>query len=98
MAQYVIRVVGLAGSVTHLLGSRNLAGTFLEYYNPNAFGGRGAAQGTSQLDKAIVFDTVADALALWRQVSTVWPKRPDGKPNRPLTAFTVEVVPIPEDA
>lgn len=32
-----------------------------------------------------------DALALWRSVCSSDPVRPDGRPNRPLTAFTVEV-------
>ena len=32
-----------------------------------------------------------ELLELWRKVSTRWPKRPDGKPNRPLTAYTVTI-------
>jgi len=34
-----------------------------------------------------------DALEEWRRQSTRWPRRPDGKANRPLTAFTVEIAP-----
>lgn len=32
------------------------------------------------------------AFELWRKVDDRTPLRPDGKPNRPLTAFTVEIV------
>jgi hypothetical protein len=34
-----------------------------------------------------------EALAEWKRESTRWPRRADGKPNRPLTAFTVEIAP-----
>jgi hypothetical protein len=33
--------------------------------------------------------TAKEALELWRSVDTRSPVRPDGQPNRPLTAFTV---------
>ncbi|GAC1496137.1 MAG: hypothetical protein NVS1B2_15940 [Vulcanimicrobiaceae bacterium] len=39
------------------------------------------------------FDSARDAHAFWMQVHPTDPTRPDGKPNRPLTAYTVEVVP-----
>lgn len=49
---------------------------------------------TPDIDQARVFDSHAEALDLWRSVCqrqrTRWP---DGKPNRPLTAFTVEIAP-----
>jgi hypothetical protein len=32
-----------------------------------------------------------DALELWRAVDPRQPTRPDGRPNRPLTAFTVSI-------
>lgn len=43
------------------------------------------------------FDTFAEAVECWRQQSTVSPFRPDGLPNRPLTAFTVEISRLPEE-
>jgi hypothetical protein len=46
---------------------------------------------TDDLDQAMGFVDAAQAMALWKQSSTRWPTRPDGQPNRPLTAFTVEV-------
>jgi hypothetical protein len=35
------------------------------------------------------FADLAAAVACWKRQSTVRPLRPDGKPNRPLTAFTI---------
>lgn len=45
---------------------------------------------TPNLDEARRF-TAAEATATWMQVSKAHPTRPDGKPNRPLTAFSVEI-------
>ncbi len=61
-------------------------GSWLKSYDPDAYDGRGSATWT--------FDTEA-AMACWRTVSTVRPTRPDGQPNRPLTAATIECVELP---
>lgn len=45
---------------------------------------------------ALPFDTFSSAFEFARQQSTVFPTRPDGEPNRPLTAFTVEIGRLPE--
>lgn len=37
------------------------------------------------------FRDAADAWRLWGQTSKRRPLRADGKPNRPLTAFTIEI-------
>lgn len=37
--------------------------------------------------KALMFDDAVDALKLWRLADGI---RPDGKPNRPLSAFHVQ--------
>lgn len=66
-------------------------GQYLKSYNPNADHSKPLAEWTATLDEAMSFDSVADALACWKQVRTIDPIRKDGKPNRPLTAFTVEV-------
>lgn len=44
-----------------------------------------------ELDDARRFDSAKQAMELWRAVQPDDPIRPDGKPNRPLSAFTVEV-------
>jgi hypothetical protein len=46
---------------------------------------------TSDRDCARRFATAAEALTAWTTQSTVRPLRPDGKPNKPLTALTVEI-------
>lgn len=40
---------------------------------------------------AMVFPTFEAAWEVWRAQSTRTPLRPDGKPNRPMTAMTVEL-------
>jgi hypothetical protein len=42
--------------------------------------------------KAKRFPTFADAFAALKAQSTVTPLRPDGKPNRPLTALDVMII------
>lgn len=49
---------------------------------------------STKVSLAHVFSTAADALAYWSQTDPYRPVRPDGKPNRPLTAYTMEVVPV----
>lgn len=44
--------------------------------------------------RALVFDHVGEGLECWRRVCERDPVRPDGQPNRPLTAFTVEFAPL----
>lgn len=63
---------------------------WLESYDVDAHDGLGAAQLTQDRDKALQFDDAGAALTAWKTQSTVRPLRADGKPNRPLTAFTVE--------
>ena len=43
--------------------------------------------------KAQIFET---QMAAWAAQSTRTPWRPDGRPNRPMTALTVEIEPVPE--
>jgi hypothetical protein len=71
-------------------------GQFLEWYKPNVPLGQTMASWTNDLKKAMKFDTAADAFAEWKRERTVPTPSggrmiPDGKPNRPLTAITIEV-------
>jgi hypothetical protein len=45
--------------------------------------------------RALRFPTIEAATACWQQQSTRIPLRLDGLPNRPLTAFTVEIKRLP---
>lgn len=41
---------------------------------------------------ALKFESYEAGLEFWRQPSVSVPLRPDGLPNRPLTAYTVEIL------
>lgn len=90
----VIRLWGLVdGTPT------GFEGQFLVEYDPDRPGhdphGRpmlAHVRTTPHVGAALTFPTGVEAWACWRQQSTRWPHRPDGRPNRPLTAFTIEVV------
>lgn len=42
-------------------------------------------------DEALHFESFGDAIKFWQTPSTTDPVRTDGKPNRPLTVYNVEV-------
>lgn len=87
----VIRCVALTGAATHpSVGSPS--GLLLRAFDPEAFGGRGHADWTDNPAEALKFETSGEAWMLWRRRPFSRPVRPDGRPNRPLTAFTIEVV------
>jgi len=47
------------------------------------------------LADAMQFATPLDALCYYQRQSTVYPLRLDGKPNRPMTGFSIEIRPLP---
>lgn len=74
-----------------LAADRVIKGDYLEWSNPNARHGRGDEKWTSDLKRAKRFPTFEAALECWKAQSTLVPFRPDGKPNRPMTAYSVTV-------
>lgn len=90
--KYTIRVVDNAKGV-----SDQNKGAYVTSYNPDAHNGRGFAEFTRDIRKARKFDKREEAFLYWQQQSRVMPLRPDGKPNKPLTCYTVEIAPYPED-
>jgi hypothetical protein len=66
-------------------------GMYLSSFDVEAFEGRGTSAWAKDRYDAMIFMDAAAAHAHWSQQSTVLPYRADGKPNRPLTAFTVEI-------
>jgi hypothetical protein len=68
-------------------------GLYLRDYNLEDFEGLGSFELTADITEAKRWASAAEALEAYRTASAVRPLRPDGRPNRPLTAFTVEVVP-----
>jgi len=86
----VIRILGLADG-----RPLPLDGHYLRSCDVNAHGGRGAVDAVQDPAKARRFTDVVEAMEYWRRQSAVRPLRPDGLPNRPLTAYTIEVVDAP---
>ena len=56
--------------------------------------GRGSVELSKDPARALRFATAAEALQYWQRQSSVQPLRDDGKPNRPLTAYTCRVAPL----
>jgi hypothetical protein len=69
-------------------------GRYVVWMDVDARAGRGLLHTTHDVREARVFDTLAQAARYWQRTSTVRPRRPDGQPNRPLTAYTIEIVPV----
>lgn len=88
----VIQCLGLIGRVM-IPESANPAGLYLKAADFEFRDGRGHAEWTGKIEDAQVFPDVARALEFWKTSPKARPTRPDGKPNRPLTAFSVELVP-----
>ena len=84
--------------VVKIYENRNMQGPFyyLVEYDPNGYDGMGWLETSSRLEEAKEFENVVDAFMLFRMVSRTHPVRQDGKPNRPLTAYTTEILPKKE--
>jgi hypothetical protein len=59
--------------------------------------GRGYIRFTDHQEDAQRFAGVGEAFEMWRKQSTRRPLRPDGKPNRPLTAFSITFDTVADD-
>lgn len=82
----VIRAIGFANGM-HCPHE----GQFLKKADFEAFGGQGHMTFTDDITKALKFASAGDALIFWQTTSKTKPKRADGRPNRPLTALTVDI-------
>lgn len=71
---------------------------YLKSYDIEAHNGRGSAELTEHIKDALRFPDTKAALDAWKTQSKTMPLREDGKPNRPLTAFTVELVSVNEQS
>jgi hypothetical protein len=69
-------------------------GKYVKSYDPHD-GEHGKITVTPNLHDALIYPDLPAAFEAWRAVNSNRPKRPDGKPNRPMTAFTVEMVKVP---
>lgn len=86
---YVIKLIGLANGL-----HSHFDGEYLTTFDPEFMDGFGKANTTKEIADARIFNDLADVMAFWKTRSTVKPTRSDGRPNRPLTAFSIEPVKI----
>lgn len=80
----IVRIVGAVGDI-----ATPHDGHFLMDWNPHTEYGHLEVYSTAIKYKAKRFAEAKDALDEWNTVSNVQPTRPDGKPNRPLTALSI---------
>jgi hypothetical protein len=88
----IIRVLGVANQMPDWTQS-----LWLMEYDPNANGGRGHVRLTDNQGKARRFATMQEAMTCYRSVPKDHPRRTDGKPNRPLTGFHIEMITLEEE-
>ena len=71
-------------------------GLYVASWNPRTENGVLELSSTDDINRARWFPSMAALLREWRMVSTVEPMRAnDGRPNRPLTAVTIEILNVP---
>ena len=68
-------------------------GMFVKSMDFEAHDGRGSISPTDDVEKAKHFISARQAYEYFNMVPANRPVRPDGKPNKPLTAFNLEVLP-----
>lgn len=91
--RYVIRFVAMSGhSITPSPALKG--GEYLKAYDPEAYDGRGWADWTVDPKKALQFDDKLTPWQLWNTIPKRRPVRADGRPNKPLTAFTITIEPL----
>jgi hypothetical protein len=64
-------------------------GEYVQSYTPDGGEGRGRLVTTPEIGRALRFKDSMEAFEAWRAVSRTHPVRIDGKPNRPLTMWTM---------
>jgi len=69
------------------IDGREIQWLYLKSYNVDSDGGRGDVTLTHDVNEALKFASEHAAYSAWQQQSKTNPLRPDGKPNRPLTAY-----------
>ena len=67
---------------------------YLQDFDVDARDGRGSVSMTYSIDEACTWCSQYEVLLAWNTQSNVRPNRPDGRPNRPLTAFGMAAVPL----
>ncbi len=67
-------------------------GQYIKEFHPDTDElGLGTVVTTADISKAKSFSSTEEARQFWNQQSKRVPFRPDGRPNKPLTAFTIQI-------
>ena len=66
-------------------------GQYLKAFDFEYENGIGYGDFTDDPSEAMKFDSFRDAMEFWKTQSKVRPIRPDGEPNRPLTALSISL-------
>ena len=90
MTLYTLKATG----PVYLPNDEQVHDYYVVKYDPEAYDGRGDVQLSHKRADALTFDSHEAAWAFWKQVPKNRPKRADGRPNRPLTAFSVWIEPV----
>lgn len=69
-------------------------GQYLKSYDLEAYGGQGFCDFTKDPAEAMRFDDLAAFHRAYSSTPRCRSMRPDGKPNRPLTATHWEIIPV----
>lgn len=72
----------------------NISNCYLKTFDPEGGGGQGIIEVTRLKKQAMKFNTQQECFEVWQKQSKTLPLRPDGKPNKPLTAFNISFVPL----
>lgn len=89
MGPYVIRIDGFASGAVCAV-----SGEYVKRFDFEAGDGRGFGTFVVDRSDALLFSSREEAFCYWLTVSGVRPRRLDGEPNRPLTAWSVTIMPL----
>lgn len=92
----VVRVGGFVGVTNQPDLALAQVGRWLAEYNPTTVPITFVT--TSDLAEALRFPTAGEAFAAVMQPSGRPTRRPDGMPDRPITAYTLEMIPLADAA
>jgi hypothetical protein len=90
---YVIKLIGTVRAMWTPHDGKYLKTYLPAPLNEDGSWGLGCLDTTERIEEALKFVTLTDAMTAYRAQSGIRPY--DGKPNRPLTAWTVEFEPLP---
>lgn len=82
----ILQIIGLASG-----WPSGADGQYVKGYTPDGHDGQGDLVLTRHRGQARRYPSTQEAMAELRRVSATHPLRADGKPNRPLSAFSVSI-------